>query len=261
MRKHAIAALTAALLLAPCSLSGQESTINIGVSVINDENKDGDEHKEHKDTVGRDRPDFDFPILDKVLNRKSYGIDLGGLGFGPILSNSSAPYDFNPYCSYEVFCFGTENLVDGKTVSINYGFGLDWKNFAMTGPSAISLGEDYGICLGPYPEGASPVLSKVTVFAFSFPVLMSVNVHRGIGFSFGPVLNLNAGSRIKTKYRIENDKYKDVYKGAHCNRMTMDLMGELNLGEISFFVKYSPMSILDKNYWPDFQYLSFGIAL
>lgn len=241
MKKHFIAAaISAVLLLTSTSLLAQDST-----------------------SVSKPRilPDFDLPILDKVMNKHKDGIDLGNFGFGPIFNDSSAPYDFNKFSSYEIFLFDAETIASSNVLSLSFGFGLDWKNFKLTGNEALSKAQDSSIILGPYPEGSSPKLSKVTVFSLSFPILASVNICNGFGFSFGPVLNLNAGSRIKTKYKIGDEKFKDVYKDAHCNLFSADLMGEINLKSVSIYVKYSPMSVMDKAYWPEFQHFSFGIAL
>lgn len=220
----------------------------------------------HGQSLDVGRIDFDFPLLDKIrvmekAKRQSGRIDGGSILFGSIVTNSQAPFDFNPYNSFEIAFVPFHADSHTRTIVASTGLMFDWKNFALTGKEAMSKTLDNEIALGPYPDGSNPRLSKLSVFSLSVPTLLSINVCNGFGFTFGPVFNLNAGSRIKTKYRIEDEKMKDVYKDAHCNLLTVDLMGELNLNAFQIFVKCSPMNLMDNSYWPDFQYLSFGIAL
>ena len=113
-----------------------------------------------------------------------------------------------------------------------------------------------------YPEGAYPKFSYLRVFSFSVPILYSYDFGGGWGFTLGPVIQLNVSSKIKTKYwDAEGQKKKISDKNVHCNLATVDFMFQLNLREISLFVKYSPFDLMDRSYWPQFQHFSVGIAL
>ena len=76
----------------------------------------------------------------------------------------------------------------------------------------------------------------------------------------GPVLNLNASRSIVNKYTVNGERQKDKYKNAHCNLVTVDAMFQINLKFVSVYVKYSPMSVMDKKYWPEFQTWTIGIS-
>jgi len=212
------------------------------------------------DTITFSHHGFDF---DKPFYKKFFDDDdspVGNIGLGALKTNSTAPFDFNPYNSLEVFFYGLEEIHKGHSW-FSYGAGMTWKNFTLTGDTAMSKLTDGSIGTGPFPEGSVPKLSRLRVLSFSFPLLYSYEIGNGFGFTLGPVVNLNAGSCINTKYTVNGNKQKDKYQKVHANIATVDLMFELNLKVISLYAKYSPLAPMDKAYWPDFQYFSFGIAL
>ena len=104
-------------------------------------------------------------------------------------------------------------------------------------------------------------MSKLRVFSVTFPLILSVNAYRGVGFSVGPVVNLNASSSIVNKYRLNDEKQKNKYKRAHCNLATVDVMFQLNIRDVGFYAKYSPMNIMDTGYWPEFKHWAIGLTL
>ena len=206
--------------------------------------------------------DFDTHFYEKVWNKiRSNEIDPSGIGLGLIGTTAPAPFDFNMGNSIEVYLHSLQNCRSNGHV-FSYGIGLDWKNFTLTGKSRMVKTGDASITTEDYPAETTPKLSRLRVFSFSFPLLYSYDFGGGWGFTLGPVLQLNAGSRISTKYRdADRHKIKDVDKKVHCNVATVDFMFQLNLKEVSFFVKYSPFNLMDKAYWPEFQHFSVGIAL
>ena len=208
---------------------------------------------------GRVHLDFDIPFYNKIC-RTGNGLDPGSIGLGMLSTNSASPFKFDVSQSIEVFCYGLTSHTRGNS-TLSFGPGVSWKNFTMTGGTAMSKGVDGSIVTGPYPAGSKPKLSRLRVFSLCLPVLYSYNICDGYGFTFGPVLNINASSVINTKYSVNCDKQKDKYKNVHCNVATVDIMFQLNLDDFSLYVKYSPMDLMDKDYWPGFQQWSFGIAL
>lgn len=207
-----------------------------------------------------DALDFDFPFANKIKNKKNDRFDPKLMGIGAIFTDAGSPYDFNPSNSLEFFIYSTDAVRMGNHFEIDYGFGLGWKNLAMTNSSMMTKNNDATITVGNYPAGSIPNSSRVRVFSLSFPVLFSCNIANGFGFSVGPVVNLNVGSKLINKYTVDGDKCKDKIKGAHQNLATVDLMAEINLKEVAIYAKYSPMSNLDKAYWPQFSQWTFGIA-
>lgn len=207
---------------------------------------------------GRVHLDFDIPFYKK-LKKKPCEVDLGTFYIGSNFTNAAQPYDFSPQNSMEFAFFMLDSNTKGRR-TFSFGPGFSWRNFAITGDRLLYKADDGTIPFGSYPAGASPKLSKLRVFSFSFPMLYTYNFGHGFGITLGPVANLNASSSIVNKYRVNDEKQKDKYKNVHCNIVTVDAMVQLNLKHFSLYAKYSPMSLMDRKYWPDFQTWTIGIS-
>ena len=198
--------------------------------------------------------DFDIPFYHKIKNSAL----VGAVGVGTIFSNSKAPLDFNPQNSLEFYFYTLDSKTHGHS-TFSFGPGITFRNLGLTGGNAMSLAEDGRISVAPFQGGALKV-SKLRVFSINAPLLYSYDFGGGFGFTLGPVVNLNTGSSIVNKYEQGGDKQKDKYKRVHCNLITVDAMFQLNLKYFSIYAKYSPMNLMDKNYWPEFTTWSIGIA-
>ena len=229
--------------------------LSIGRDVDEDEDENG----------GLSRFDFNLPFYHKVVNRTSvrrgYVVEPGNFGMA-LLNVNSGNVDFRTQRSYEVFF----NLCDdyfklSSFMTFNYGLGFSWKNFAMTKSGMMTKDDEGNILIGGWPEKSEPKVSKLRVFSVTFPFVFGVNFYRGVGFSVGPVVNLNACSSIVNKYRLNDEKQKDKYKRAHCNLATVDLMFQLNFRDVGVYAKYSPMNIMDTDYWPEFKHWAIGLTL
>ena len=207
---------------------------------------------------GRAHLDFDIPFYNKIKNRDDEAL-IGAIGVGSLMTNARTPLDFSPQNSLEFYLYALDSHTKGHS-TFSYGPGITFRNFAMTGGTAMMLNEQGNVSFGSFPSGSVPKVSKLKVFSVNAPLLYSYSFGGGFGFTLGPVVNLNAGSSIVNKYMIDREKQKDKYKNAHCNIVTVDAMFQLNLKIFSIYVKYSPMSVMDKKYWPDFQTWSIGIA-
>lgn len=210
------------------------------------------------------RFDFNVPFYSKVVT-KSYGhrykVEPGNFGMALLNVNSGNP-DFKTQRSYEVFLnLCTDDFKLSRSVTFNYGLGFSWKNFAMTKSGMMTKDDDGNIRIGGWPEKAEPKVSKLRVFSVTFPLILSVNAYRGVGFSVGPVVNLNASSSIVNKYRLNDEKQKNKYKRAHCNLATVDVMFQLNFRDVGVYAKYSPMNIMNTDYWPEFKHWAIGLTL
>lgn len=207
--------------------------------------------------------DFDIPFYSKVKKSRSASYDVcrANFGFGLLKAYSSNPYEFNVQNSYELFiCSDVTDLhLTGRSV-FAVGLGFDWKNFVMTGDAMVK-NETGQVKVGEYPENSVPKSSKLRLASIIMPVTYSCSLGRRYGFTLGPVLNFNTHSSIVNKYSLDGSKQKDKYKKVHCNAFTVDLMFQLNLDDVSLFVKYCPVPVMDKSYWPDWQYGSAGIAV
>ncbi len=209
--------------------------------------------------------DFDIPFYSKVKKRYHtpyYWLNTPNVGFGLLKSYSSEPYDFSIQNSYEIFAnIELESYNVTRRSSFAIGLGLSWKNFSMTGRESMVKDDSGNISVKPYPENADPRVSRLRLASVTMPLTYSCALGRGWGFTLGPVLNFNAYGSIVNKYTLDGEKQKDKYKKIHCNAFTVDLMYQLNIDRVTLFVKYCPMPLMDKSYWPDLQYGSAGVAL
>lgn len=211
------------------------------------------------------RYDFSVPFYRKLKDKATdwnKRLMPGNFGFALISTDQDVP-DFRLQRSYEIFLDldGNAYLSRSGRHTLNYGVGLCWKNLSMT--KERMLKDDEGkIGYGEsWPEHSDPKVSKLRVFSFTLPVTYSCDIASGFGFTLGPVVNFNAWSSIVNKYRLNDEKQKDKYKGARCNPVTVDMMFQLNFREIGAYVRYSPMNLMDTDYWPEFKCWAVGLTI
>ncbi len=216
------------------------------------------------DGAAERRLDFNVPFYHRVVNRtykrRSYVVEPGNFGMA-LLNVNSDELDFRTQRSYEVYfnlCGDYFRL--SRSVSFNYGLGMSWKNFAMTKGGMMTKDDRGNVLIGGWPDKSEPKVSKLRVFSVTFPFILGFNVYRGVGFSVGPVVNLNAVSSIVDKYMLNDEKQKDKYKRAHCNLATVDMMFQLNFRDVGIYARYSPMNVMDTDYWPEFKHWAVGLT-
>ena len=207
---------------------------------------------------GKVHLDFDTPFYRKV--RRPRAADVGSIGAGVLVSESSDALGFSPQNSLEFWGFLPISHTKGRH-TLTYGPGIGFKKFGITGNKAIKMTDEGDITIGQFKDGAIPRISRLTIFSLNMPIFYSLGFGRGYGITLGPVVNLNASSSIVNKYTFDGDKKKDKYKYVHCNLVTVDVMAQLNLRDVSIYGRYSPMNVMDKKYWPEFSTWSVGVAV
>ncbi len=140
------------------------------------------------------------------------------------------------------------------------GIGVDWRNYRMLDRNQFVKADDGTVSVAPLPEGCDPKFSRIKVFSLTIPLRYHY-YYKEWGFSLGPVLNFNTYASIKTRYRLNGEKQKEVYKDIHPSPFTIDFMGTVTTPVIDFYVKYAPCHVLNPSYGPKFHSLSFGIYL
>ena len=212
------------------------------------------------DFVKRHSGNLGYPLEKKSISSR-IGIGLCSAieaDEGISVSTGSSWEIFWTIAAYEYYAYGKK---DGFSV----GFGLDWRNYRMTGFNYFSKANEGTISVEKYPVGTEPDFSRIKVFSLQIPLMWQHRFNKRWSFALGPVINFNTYASIKNKYTDANgEKHKDVLKHIHQKPFTIDLMAELNiLNEFSVYCKYSPMNILNSDYSNkcNFQSLSFGIYL
>ena len=147
-----------------------------------------------------------------------------------------------------------------SSFNLSIGVGLNWKNYRMTDRNRfIPTGND--IVIGPYPEGAAIEFSRLKVFSWMVPMMMSYEFNDWLGLRLGPVVNINTKATLKTRYSLEGKGKKETHNLQHYNRLTVDLMGVISINNLDYYVKYSPCEVLDIDYGPNFKGISTGLIL
>lgn len=209
--------------------------------------------------------DWDFTIPFKKNKPRKYYMtnDITSLGIGMVNAiNTPENLNIDMGASYE---FSIDNLLRCcynliPTTSVSLGFGLNWKNYRMTGHTRF-IQEGNNLCLDKYPEGADIKFSRLKIFSITVPLLIHQAIGRKAALSLGPVVNINTYGSLKTRYVLNNEKIKEKSKDIHQNSTTIDFMAKIHLGEIGFYAKYSPSSVLNPDFGPKFNSFSAGICL
>lgn len=208
-----------------------------------------------------DGRDFGFSIGGRSRGRHTSEVMAHvGLGFNMALG-APAEMDVRPFSSWEIWA----NILEynhrywrSSKDQIAVGIGIDWRSYRIKDDMRFAK-SDHGITtLEPLPGGASPDFSRIKVFSVIMPVLYKYNGRYFTHFAIGPVINFNTYSSIKTRYKIDGHKVKDVSKDVHVNPITFDILAVVNIGGLDIYGKYSPCNLLDSGRGPKFQTLSFG---
>ena len=219
-------------------------------------------------SINSSRWDFSWPILKrkkspcKAGDSESHFSSSVGFGFVTALG---APENMEVTMgqSWEIFwtILRWEYNRCGSPSIWSVGFGIDWRNYRMTDARRFVKDSESNILIDKYPDGATPKFSRVKVFSLQVPVLYQYRLGKDFTIGAGPVFNLNTHSSLKTRYKIDGQKYKDTESDARVAPLTIDLMGVIKTPIVNFYVKYSPCNVLQAAHAPKFQSLSVGIYL
>ena len=216
-------------------------------------------------SINGDRWDFGLPISLKKKGNADGDCDEEvtmhlGFGWNEVIGTLDN-MDVSVGSSWEIFWtiaqWNYKTNMGRDTWSV--GFGVDWRNYRMTGRWRFVKDAEEKILLAAYPEGAAPKFSRVKVFSLQIPLLYSHRIARKFCLGIGPVLNWNTHSSNKTRYIIDGKKYKDTDNDARVTPLTVDFMGTIRTPLLDFYVKYSPCHVLNTAFAPKFQSLAFGI--
>ena len=223
--------------------------------------------------------DFRIPFVDKKIEASSSPqykrarfslniIDGLQFGMGLVSATSQAPgMDIN--MSNAGFEFFLNNLVMWeyrpiKNTSLTMGFGVDWRNYRMKGYTRF-IKEGTNITLGAYPEDADINFSRLKIFSLTLDLMLRQRLFGHVSMAAGPVVNFNTSGTLKTRYTLVNgdnrESIKERNRNIHQNAVTVDFKGELKIDPIAFYIKYSPMNVLDTNYGPKFRSISAGAMI
>ena len=225
---------------------------------------------------------WDFDIIQLIRPQKSChrSSQQGGLntfdGFGFGFNDAlSAPNGMNVNMGRS-FHFTVLDLLSAETRKCKWGgrfsvgFGVDLRNYRMTGHTRFEELPDKQVVLSDYPEGSIPNSSKMHIFCTTFNLKYIQTFARDFTFALGPELYIvrRPGNRhdIRNRYTLcdenQTNEVKERFKGIRTNKVGVNLVATLNYRHaFGFYVKYSPTNVLDCNYGPSFETLSTGILI
>lgn len=157
--------------------------------------------------------------------------------------------------------FGWEYRPWRNRTSFSIGVACSWRNYRMTGRQRFIKDSGTDMSIGAYPEGADIQFSRIKVFSWAVPVMFTHETKNNFNFSFGPIINFNTHASMKTRYKLNGEKYKLTDDIIHQTPVTVDIQASFGFKTLGFYVKYSPCNVLDTTYGPEFSALSVGVIL
>lgn len=148
--------------------------------------------------------------------------------------------------------------------AMSLGIGIDWRNYRST------KGLVYESTGGHTEPGANDKpwyrFSRIKIFSLQFPLLWTKNFKKRSGMTpaigFGTIFNLNTHGSVKTSWRDENGKKRNAVSNDIGQRIfTIDIYGQIRLGDVGVYVRYSPYKILTGQTPFDYRPLSVGVSL
>ena len=165
-----------------------------------------------------------------------------GIGF-TAPTKADARTDFSTFKSWEIFATIAQwdHYFERRHRNcVSLGFGIDWKNYRMTGDTRFVKAPDGNVALENYPLQVSPDFSRIKVFSLTANLGYTHEFDKGFWIGFGPVVNFNVYGSMLTEYS--------------------DWMLRVGIMGVPLYLKYSGDNVL-KDGGVKFRSLSFGLYL
>ena len=183
-----------------------------------------------------------------------------GIGF-TAPTNADERTDFSTFKSWEIFATIAQwdhYFERRRRNSVSLGFGIDWKNYRMTGDTRFTKAPDGNVTIEKYPLQVSPDFSRIKVFSLTANLGFTHSFDKSFWIGFGPVVNFNVYGSTLTEYTMYDDEIRKVEKDIRQRPITIDWMLRLGLFGVPLYLKYSNDNVL-KNGGVKFRSLSFGL--
>ena len=206
--------------------------------------------------VGKKKDDTEGRTYDNAISAHF------GIGF-TAPTKADARTDFSTFKSWEIFATIAQwdhYFERRHRNSVSLGFGIDWKNYRMTGDTRFVKAPDGNVALENYPLQVSPDFSRIKVFSLTANLGFTHSFDKDFWIGFGPVVNFNVYGSILTEYSLYGDDIKRKEKDIRQRPITIDWMLRLGIMGVPFYLKYSGDNVL-KDGGVKFRSLSFGLYL
>lgn len=171
-------------------------------------------------------------------------------------------YGFATFRSWEIF-LGLRFAYTPKKALQTYSFGLwcDWNTYGLSTNKMFTKDEQNVVGLTPYPQDVKNQTSRLSIFSLSVPLLFTQKLGHDskCKVTLGPVVNFNVYGRLNTSYEQGDNELSISTKDINYRPVTLSVMGAFQYGDVAFYCKYSPISVMKKDKGPQFQSLTFGL--
>ena len=206
--------------------------------------------------VGKKKDDTKGHIYDNAISAHF------GIGF-TAPTKADARTDFSTFKSWEIFAtiVQWDHYFERRhRNSVSLGFGIDWKNYRMTGDTRFVKAPDGNVALENYPLQVSPDFSRIKVFSLTANLGFTHSFDKDFWIGFGPVVNFNVYGSMLTEYSMYGDDIERLERHIRQRPITIDWMLRLGIMGVPFYLKYSGDNVL-KDGGVKFRSLSFGLYL
>lgn len=206
---------------------------------------------------------FDMGFTARKKN-KTYrnAMTSGGIAFG-FVSALDCPegMEVDMASSYEIYAdlVGYNRYSRNRRHILSVSLGLDWRNYRLKGKQRfVKSGND--VVITDYPEGADIDFSRIKVFSLAVPFKYTWRFAPNFDINASAILNFNTYASIKTRYKLDGHKEKELTKHIHQRPVTVDFRLGLMWNSVGIYAKYSPFDVLSDGYGPSFKSFSAGFA-
>ena len=185
-----------------------------------------------------------------------------GIGF-TAPTKADARTDFSTFKSWEIFATIAQwdhYFERRHRNSVSLGFGIDWKNYRMTGDTRFVKAPDGNVALENYPLQVSPDFSRIKVFSLTVNLGFTHSFDKDFWIGFGPVVNFNVYGSMLTEYSLYGDDIERLERHIRQRPITIDWMLRVGIMGVPLYLKYSGDNVL-KDGGVKFRSLSFGLYL
>ena len=170
--------------------------------------------------------------------------------------------DFAPFRSWEIGWTVAQydwTLKNEKT-TLSAGAGMLFRNYTLSGHDNMFAVADNQVGVGQRDGNISELSSSIYTFGLTLPVLVKQRFSKNFAVSLGAQLNWNVYGRVHNHYEQGDNEVEISTRGLKYRPLTVDLIGIVHVAKsFGFYCKYSPMSVLKKNYGPEFKSVSVGV--
>lgn len=150
-------------------------------------------------------------------------------------------------------------FAEGPTFNVGLGFGM--RRYLVQDGLAFNR-FDNCLFIEKVDEGMSIDKSRLDSWTFHLPVMVTQKIYKHLAVSAGAWLNFNTYVKGETQYYWNDVRYKEQYKGFNQRFFTVDIVAAIGIKNgISFYGRWSPMTLFSSNRGPSFRSASMGVML